>query len=447
MVVDTTIAGITVGDAHPVRIMGAINLSRESFYKGSVTEQGNVVPAAEQMVAEGADFIDVGARSTWPLADKITKEEERKRLIPALEQLTGNLDVPISVDTQCADLARDALEMGARIINDVSGLTADPGMAEVVHEYGCPVVVMASDTVPGDVIGMDAVMQSLDRIIKKAEDTGIAPEQIIIDPAIGKWVPEKVPMYDFETIDQLERLKVFGKPVLAAISRKSLIGEVLDKPPADRLMGSIAATAIAVYKGAHIIRTHDVAGTVDAIRVAEAIKGRNITAGKPDHSIEALDNHSIEALDNYSVEVLDNHSVEALDNHSVEVLDNYSVEVLDITSAKDAPGYFNRIGATGTGGRVMKDKTVYRVLKINNVTTTEALIIKQEALSRGCDAALPRDAVSHETDCVDLILMGTELQLKRLAAKLECQARDLPVIAGLVQTALQRFNDTIYRYG
>jgi len=423
MVVDTTIAGITVGDAHPVRIMGAINLSRESFYKGSVTEQGNVVPVAEQMVAEGADFIDVGARSTWPLADKITKEEERKRLIPALEQLTGNLDVPISVDTQCADLARDALEMGARIINDVSGLTADPGMAEVVHEYGCPVVVMASDRVPGDVICMDAVMQSLDRIIKKAEDTGIAPEQIIIDPAIGKWVPEKVPIYDFETIDQLERLKVFGKPVLAAISRKSLIGEVLDKPPADRLMGSIAATAIAVYKGAHIIRTHDVAGTVDAIRVAEAIKGRNITAGKADHSIEALDNHSAKAMD------------------------NYSIEVLDITSAKDAPGYFNRIGATGTGGRVMKDKTVCRVLKINNVTTTEALIIKQEALSRGCDAALPRDAVSHETDSVDLILMGTELQLKRLVVKLECQARDLPVIAGLVRTALQRFNDTIYRYG
>jgi len=407
MVVDTTIAGITVGDAHPVRIMGAINLSRESFYKGSVTELENVVPAAEQMVAEGADFIDVGARSTWPLADKITKEEERKRLIPALEQLTANVDVPISVDTQCADLARDALEMGVRIVNDVSGLTADPGMVEVVHEYGCPVVVMASDKVPGDVIGMDAVMQSLDRMIKKAENAGIAPEQIIIDPAIGKWVPEKVPIYDFETIDQMERLKVFGKPVLAAISRKSFIDEVLDKPPADRLIGSIAATAITVYKGAHIIRTHDVADTGDAIRVAEAIKGRNIIARKPDHSIE----------------------------------------VLDIISATDAQGYFNRIGTTGTGGRVMMDKTVYRVLKISNVTTTEALIIKQEALSRGCDAALPRDAVSHETDSVDLILMGTELQLKRLSAKLECQARDLPVIAGLIQTALQRFKDTIYRYG
>lgn len=415
MAVDTTISGIKVGDMHPVRIMGVINLSGESFYKGSVTETGNVVKAAKQMVAEGADFIDVGARSTWPLADKITKQEERRRLIPALKKLNGNVEVPISVDTQYSDLARDALEMGAQIINDVSGLSADPGMAEVVNEYGCPVVVMASDSMPGDVIGMDAVMHSLDRIIKKAEDTGIAPEQIIIDPAIGKWVPEKVPMYDFETIDQLERLKVFGKPVLAAISRKSFTGEVLDKPPADRLIGSIAATAIAVYKGAHIIRTHDVADTGDAIRVAEAIKGRRIIDGKSDYSIET--------------------------KH------NYSIEVLEIISAEDAPGYFKGIGATVTGGMVMKDKTVHRVLRINNVTTAEALIIKQEALSRGCDAALPRDAVSHETDSVDLILMGTELQLKRLSAKLECQARDLPVIAGLIQTVLQRFKDTNYRYG
>ncbi|HIH86602.1 MAG TPA: dihydropteroate synthase [Methanosarcinales archaeon] len=407
MVVDTTIAGITVGDAHPVRIMGVINLSGESFYKGSVTEPGNVVTTAEQMVAEGADFIDVGARSTWPLADKITKEEERRRLIPALEQLIGNVDVPISVDTQCAGLARDTLEMGAHIINDVSGLGADPGMAGVVHEYGCPVVVMASDGVPGDVIGMDAVMHSLDKVIRNAEDTGIAPEKIIIDPAIGKWVPGKVPKYDFETIDQLERLKVFGKPVLAAISRKSFIGEVLNKPSAERLIGSIAATAIAVYKGAHIIRTHDVADTDDAIRVAETIKGRNITAVKQDYSIEAL----------------------------------------DITSAEDATGYFNRIGTTGTGGRVMKDKTVLRVLKINNVNTTQSLVIKQEALSHGCDAALPRDAISHETDSLDFILMGTELQLKRLAAKLECQAGDLPLIAGLVRSALQRFKDTTYRYG
>ncbi|MDF1557803.1 MAG: dihydropteroate synthase [ANME-2 cluster archaeon] len=407
MVVDTEIAGIAVGDAYPVRIMGVINLSSESFYKGSVTEPEQVISTAERMVVEGADMLDVGARSTWPLADKITKEEERRRLIPALESLLDTIDVPISVDIQSADLVRESLEMGAHIINDVSGLTADPAMVEVAREYNCPVVVMASDNMPGDPLGMDAVMRSLEGIIRKSEDAGISPDKIIIDPAIGKWLPEKAPMYDLQTIDQLERLKVFGKPVLVAISRKSFIGEVLNKPATKRLMGSIAATAIAVYKGAHIIRTHDVTDTADAVKVAEAIRG---------HNIRAEDS-------------------------------GYTVEVLEIASADDAQGYFAGIGTTRTGGRVMKDKTVYRVLKIRNVTTTEALIIKQEALSRGCDAALPRNAISHETDSVDLILMGTELQLKRLAAKLECQARDLPKIAGLVMTALQRFRDTTYRYG
>ena len=407
MVVDTEIAGIAVGDAHPVRIMGVINLSSESFYKGSVSEPEHVIATAQRMVAEGADMLDVGARSTWPLADKITKEEERRRLIPALELLVDNVDVPISVDTQFADLARESLEFGAHIINDVSGLTMDPAMVEVASEFGCPVVVMASEKIPGDPLGMDAVMSSLDGIIRKSEDAGISPDRIIIDPAIGKWLPEKAPRYDFETLGQLERLKVLGKPVLVAISRKSFIGEVLDKPATERLMGSIAATAIAVYKGAHIIRTHDVADTADAVRVAEAIRGRNVSAEDS----------------------------------------GYSIEALDVVNPDDAPGYFAGIGVTGTGARVMKDKTVFRVLRINNVTTTEALIIKQEALSRGCDAALPRDAVSHEMENTDLIVMGTELQLKRLASKLEGQARDLPKIAGLVRTALQRFRDTDYRYG
>lgn len=407
MVVDTQIAGIAVGDAHPVRIMGVINLSSESFYKGSVTDAAHVTERAEQMVAEGADLLDVGARSTWPLADTITREEERRRLIPVLELLVDTVDVPISVDTQYADLARESLELGAHIINDVSGMTADPAMVGIVSESGCPVVVMASENRPGDPLGMDAVMRSLGAIIQKSENAGISPDSIIIDPAIGKWLPEKVPMYDFEALDQLERLKVFGKPVLVAISRKSFIGDLLNKPATERLMGSIAATAIAVHKGAHIIRTHDVAVTADAARVAEAIRGRSIITKDS----------------------------------------GYSIEVLDVVNTEDAPGYFARIGATGTGARIMKDKTVLRVLKITNVTTTEALIIKQEALSRGCDAALPRDAVSHETGNTDLIIMGTELQLRRLASKLEGQARDLPILSRLLLSTLQRFRDTDYRYG
>ncbi|MCL7475219.1 MAG: dihydropteroate synthase [Methanosarcinales archaeon] len=407
MAVDTEIAGIGVGDAHPVRIMGVINLSSESFYKGSVTGSEHIIETAQRMVAEGADLLDVGARSTWPLADTITKEEERRRLIPALELLVDAVEVPISVDTQFADLARESLELGAHIINDVSGLTADPTMVRVAREFGCPIVVMASEHIPGDPLGMDAIMRSLGRIIRTGEDAGIPSDNIIIDPAIGKWLPEKAPMYDFETLDQLERLKVFDKPVLIAISRKSFIGEVLGKPATERLMGSIAATAIAVYKGAHIIRTHDVADTADAVRVAQAIRGQSVSSEGS----------------------------------------GYSIEALDVVNTEDAPGYFSWIGTTGTGSRVMKDKTVLRVLRITNVSTTEALIIKQEALSRGCDAALPRDAVSHETQNTDLIVMGTELQLKRLAVKLQGQARDLPILSGLILSTLQRFRDTDYRYG
>ncbi|KAF5420742.1 MAG: dihydropteroate synthase [Candidatus Methanomarinus sp.] len=276
MIVDTVISGIKVGDVHPVRIMGVINISRESFYKDSVIKQENIVAYAEKMVAEGAVFLDVGGRSTWPLGDKISKEEERKRLVPSLELLLNNIDVPISVDTQYADLAKDALEMGAHIINDVSGLTNDPLMAEVIGEYQCPVVVMASNKVPGDPIGMNKVLKSLINIIQKAGKNDIASDKIIIDPAIGRWIPQKIPEYDFATIRKLECLKVLGKPILVAISRKSFIGEVVDKPPAGRLVGSLAATAIAVYNGAHIIRTHDVTDTVDAIKVAESIK--NTTA-------------------------------------------------------------------------------------------------------------------------------------------------------------------------
>jgi len=247
-----------------------------NLFKDSVIKQENIVAYAEKMVAEGAVFLDVGGRSTWPLGDKISKEEERKRLVPSLELLLNNIDVPISVDTQYADLAKDALEMGAHIINDVSGLTNDPLMAEVIGEYQCPVVVMASNKVPGDPIGMNKVLKSLINIIQKAGKNDIASDKIIIDPAIGRWIPQKIPEYDFATIRKLECLKVLGKPILVAISRKSFIGEVVDKPPAGRLVGSLAATAIAVYNGAHIIRTHDVTDTVDAIKVAESIK--NTTA-------------------------------------------------------------------------------------------------------------------------------------------------------------------------
>ncbi len=406
MVVDIDIRGLKIGDRHPVRLMGAINLSRESFYKPSVVDQGFILETARRIVHEGATIIDVGARSTWPLAKPITKQEERESLLPALEELQDNVDVVISVDTMFADIAEEALKLDVDIINDVSGFTADARMMEVVADHGCPAVVMSSKKLPGDAIGMDAIMNSLDLIIKKAEAQGIDTDQLILDPAIGKWVAEKESMYDFETIDEFERLKIFGKPLLAAISRKSVIGSVLGKPAEDRLFGTLAATAIVVHKGAHIIRTHDVAQTLDVVRVASAVRSRQAIVKE----------------------------------------DRFEVTVLDITHPHDSIFAMRSIGTTETGCNVMKNKTVNRVLRINNLTTTEALIIKQEILARGGDAALARDAVSHETKETDVIVTGTLLQIERLVTKLKGQARNLPLVAKMIKETLERQMDVEYRY-
>jgi len=146
-VIEKTIAGLKVGDNQPVRIMGVINLSKESFYKNSVVSPEQVHDAALKMINEGADFIDVGARSTWPLSAKISKDEERSRLIPAIKALC-DIPVPFSVDTMFADIAEEALAAGASIINDVSGLTADEKMEEVVEKYDCPMILMASNNIP-----------------------------------------------------------------------------------------------------------------------------------------------------------------------------------------------------------------------------------------------------------------------------------------------------------
>ncbi|MCM1986327.1 dihydropteroate synthase [Methanococcoides seepicolus] len=406
MVVDVDICGLKVGDEHPVRLMGVINLSRESFYKGSVVDTDSLLDVAHKMMDDGATIIDLGARSTWPLADPITKEVECARLLPALELLKDNVDAMISVDTVFADIAEKAIESGADVVNDVAGFATDGGMLDVVAEHGCPAVVMAAGKLPGDPLGMDAIMQSLDDILIRSEERGIDTDQLILDPAIGKWVPEKSAMYDLETIDQFERLKVFEKPLLAAISRKSFIGDLLNKPAAERLYGSLAAAAIVVQKGAHIIRTHDVAETVDVVQIAAAVRSRQPIVEES----------------------------------------GFKVSVLDITCPDDAALSMRNIGVTGTGSKIMKNKTVSRVLRISNITTTEALIIKQEILARGGDAALERDAVSHETERTDVIVIGTLLQVRKLADKLECQARNLPLISKMIKDALNQGSDLEYRY-
>ena len=407
MFVDADICGLKVGDEHPVRIMGVINLSQESFYKSSVMNIDSILEKAHGMVDDGATILDIGARSTWLLAKPvISREEEMQRLVPALDILKDNVDVIISVDTMFADIAEKALELGADMINDVSGFKADERMLEVLVEHSCPAVAMATEKIPGDPIGMEAIMESLSDIIRQAHAKGMDTSKLVLDPAIGKWVPEKIPIYDFETIDQFERLKVFRKPLLAAISRKSCIDAVLHRQPEERLYGTLAATAIVVHKGAHIIRTHDVPQTMDVVKVAAAMRSRQ----------------------------------------SVVKENGFEVSVVNIVNPEDAVRSMKDMGVTGTGAQIMKKKSISRVLRISNITTTEALIIKQEILARGGDAALERDAVSHETENTDILIMGTILQLEKLAKKLECQARNLPAISRMILHTLQLDDNVEHRY-
>jgi len=406
MVVDTDICGIKVGDRYPSHVMGIINLSPESFYESSVVSPDSALEIALKMVENGATFLDLGARSTWRFSEQISKKEELERILPSLKALEGNVDAVISVDTMFSEIAEEALKRGAEIVNDVSGFTADPRMIDVVADYGCPAVVMASREVPGDLLGMDSIIEALDSIIQAAEARGIKQEKLILDPAIGKWTDEKLPIYDFETLDDFERLKIFEKPLLAALSRKSFIGDVLEKPVTERLYGSLAAAAIAVYKGAHIIRTHDVPETFDVVKLSGALRSRP----------------------------------------SVVKEGRYEVSLFEVKTPQDAAIAMRKLGATGIGSKVMQDKSIHIMLKIRNLTTTEALIIKQEMLARGGDAALARDAVSHETEMTDVLVMGTLLQLGRLAGKLERQARSLPLIAEMIRECIANRNDLEYRY-
>lgn len=264
-----------MGDPFIPRVMGVINVSRESFYKGSVVQNiDDALGKAQLMVEEGANFIDVGAMSTAPTSPPISAIDEEERIIPVIKALAENIDCPISVDTFRARIARAALEKGARIINDVSGLVGDPDMAGAVKDFDCPAVVMASEKTMGDALTIQDIVDALRVSLKKLESIGHGTDGVIADPGIGLWIPGKTYEYNLQIIDRLASLKILQKPILVGISRKSFIGHVLGKEdPSNRLEGTLAATAIAVYNGAHIIRTHDVGRTMDTIKTARYIAG------------------------------------------------------------------------------------------------------------------------------------------------------------------------------
>jgi dihydropteroate synthase len=284
----TKLGSVGVGGKNPVRIMGILNTSPESFYKKSIqTSKQNISNTIKQMELDGADFIDVGGISTAPyLSTLISEKVEFNRISNAIKIIQKVSNLPISVDTCRAGVAKSALDLGVDIINDISGLKHDDKMIDVISNYNPSLILCAfsSKRVSGNNITLtkNFLKKSID-ILKKF---GFTSNKIVLDPAIGFFRKSgKGPFFtkissdwvarDLQIIQNLNLIKQ-KYPILISVSNKSFIGELLGKEnPFDRLFGSIAAEVVSVLNGADVIRTHNVLETKDAIKVASKLSKRN----------------------------------------------------------------------------------------------------------------------------------------------------------------------------
>jgi len=253
-------------------VMGVLNVTPDSFSDGGqfiAPEQA--LAQARKLVADGADIIDIGAESTRPYGSQqpVSAEEELRRLKPVLADVVS-LGVPVSIDSMKSDVVTWALVAGAAIVNDVCGLQRDRGMATLVAARDVPVIIMHNrDRADPAIDIMKDISTFFARSLEIAAKAGVSPDNIVLDPGIGFG---KTPEQSMTTLARLDELRSFGLPLLVGASRKRFIGTVSPSEPQQRLSGSIAAHLVAAQNGADIIRTHDVAETVQALRVAAAIR-------------------------------------------------------------------------------------------------------------------------------------------------------------------------------
>ena len=263
--------------------MGIINATPDSFSDGSeLSSRGKqhfeidtdkALRRAEEMVNEGAIFVDVGGESTRPGAEAVDTEEQLARVIPVIEAIRNNLDVCISVDTSSAQVIKESVAAGAELVNDIRALANPEALRQVVeseaaiclmHMQGQPRTMQSTFQYVNVV---EDVLSFLRERVRVCVDAGICKDRLLVDPGFGFG---KSLEHNYQLLKELSRITSIDLPVLVGISRKSMIGAVVNKPVKQRLAGSIAATALALAGGARIIRTHDVAATVDAIRVNSA---------------------------------------------------------------------------------------------------------------------------------------------------------------------------------
>ncbi|MCV0373193.1 MAG: dihydropteroate synthase [Nitrosarchaeum sp.] len=278
------LGGVPVGRNNPVRVMGILNTSPESFFKKSIkTSKRHISDAVKEMESNGADFVDIGGMSTAPyILNMISERTESDRVQDAIKVVQNVSNIPISVDTCRASVAKMALENGVEIINDISGLKYDPKMIDIIGRHTPSVILCAFDskTVTGNQI--TATKKLLHQSLSLAKKANIPSSRIVLDPAIGFFRRSgKGSFFTKITTDWLERDLLIlqnlrsikqESPILVSVSNKSFIGKLLGKEnPSDRLFGSIAAEVFSVIHGADIIRTHNVSQTMDAVKIASRL--------------------------------------------------------------------------------------------------------------------------------------------------------------------------------
>ena len=266
-------------------IMGVVNITTDSFYDGGrYVEPERAIARALELIEQGADIIDVGGESTRPGAGSVSEQDELARVIPVVKGLVHRVPTPISIDTTKSRVAEVALDCGASIINDVSALRQDSAMASVIARFDAGVVLMHMQGSPqtmqqsphySNVVG--EVVHFLDERLQIALGAGIARTNIILDPGLGFG---KLLVHNLDLLDGLSALGALNRPVLVGLSRKAFIGKVVERPVEYREWGTAAAVALAVDRGAHIVRVHDVAMMIDVVKMAAALNPRWSSCGQ-----------------------------------------------------------------------------------------------------------------------------------------------------------------------
>ncbi len=258
------------------RLMGVVNVTPDSFYDGSrFLEPSQAIERCLELAENGADILDLGAESSRPGAEPVPCEEELKRIMPVLEEVRGQVSIPISIDTYKSKVAEEAFKEGADIVNDISALRLDPELPGTIKKWESGVVLMHMRGTPRtmqklaasrDILG--EVEAGLKAALARARDSRIDRDRIAIDPGIGFG---KTVQDNLKILNRLSDLDSFDLPIVVGTSRKSFLGDILDLPARDRLWGSAASTAVSIMRGAHIVRAHDVEEMKQVAQITDAV--------------------------------------------------------------------------------------------------------------------------------------------------------------------------------